>query len=77
MTPEQELAEMREQYEHATLEAHMLVKGMLYRRCNICKVRPVPHNALVFIWCDPCLDEFLQKQESLEEFVARKRTKNE
>lgn len=64
MTPEEELAEMRRQYQYATLESHILVDGVLYLRCARCKKRPVPHEWQHAMWCDPCLDERLADAKS-------------
>jgi hypothetical protein len=73
MTDAELLAEMREQYEYATLEDHMLADGMLRRRCGICRVNPVPANAVCVMWCDPCVEECLAGGETLDAFVIRKR----
>ncbi|HEV2375846.1 MAG TPA: hypothetical protein VGS19_27225 [Streptosporangiaceae bacterium] len=51
------LAEMRRQYEFATLETHMLVGGVLYLRCTRCRVRPVPKGWAFLSLCDECLDD--------------------
>jgi hypothetical protein len=72
MTEEEPLAEMRKQYEYATLEDYMLVDGVLHQRCRVCRVNPVPGNAGVVMWCDPCVDECLASGESPEAFMARK-----
>jgi hypothetical protein len=57
VTDEETLAEMRRQYQFATLEAHILVDGVLYLRCTRCKVRPVPHGWSFIQACDECLAE--------------------
>jgi hypothetical protein len=49
------LAEMRRQYEYATLETHLLIDGTVYLRCHRCKVRPVPNDFSFVEFCDPCL----------------------
>lgn len=73
MTDEEILAEMRKQYQYATLEHHILVGGVLYGRCMICKERPIPHTAIHVMWCELCIDECLTIGEGVEAFVARKR----
>lgn len=73
MTDEEMLAEMRKHYEYAMLEDYILVDGVLYGRCRICRVRPIPHTAVHVMWCDQCMDECEASSESLEDFVARKR----
>lgn len=74
MTNEETLAEMRKQYEDATLEDHILVNGVVYLRCHICKKNPVPHFACV-LWCENCIDEFLSNKdkEGISDFVVRKK----
>lgn len=57
MSDEELLADMRRQYEYATLESHMLVDGVLFLRCTRCRIRPVPKVHFMFELCDPCLDE--------------------
>lgn len=73
MTDEEMLAEMRKQYEHATLESHILVDGVLFVRCRICGKNPLPPNFGSVLWCDPCLDEHLEGNEDITTFVERKR----
>ena len=51
-----DLAEMRRQYPHATLDAHMLVDGEVRLRCGRCKSQPVPCCYWFVMWCDDCLD---------------------
>jgi hypothetical protein len=52
-----DLAEMRRQYRHATLETHMLDEnGEVRLRCARCKVRPVPKGWSFIQVCDPCLE---------------------
>lgn len=62
MSDETLLAEMRRQYEFATLESHLLVDGVLYLRCRRCKVRPVPHDWSFVQRCDECLEAGLNDQ---------------
>lgn len=79
MTDEELLAEYRKQYEHATIETHMLVDGKLYQRCHVCFKNPL----IVFgnvMWCDQCLDEYLSGNhkglDAMCEFIARKRAES-
>ena len=56
--PDDVLAEMRRQYEHATLESHMLDEnGEVRLRCGRCGIRPVPKGWSFIQACDPCLSE--------------------
>lgn len=73
MTDEELLAEMRKHYQYATLEDYILVDGVLYGRCGICRKRPIPHTAIHVMWCDECMNECEESNEGLEAFVARKR----
>jgi hypothetical protein len=68
------LAKMREHYQYATLVDYMLVDGELFRRCGICRCAPIPRNARNVMWCETCLEECSNSTESLDAFVARKRT---
>lgn len=72
MTPEEELAEMRRQYRYATLENNILVDGVIRMRCRICRKKPLPTNVASVLWCDSCIDEYLQSKERMEQFIERK-----
>jgi hypothetical protein len=73
MTDEELLAKMREQYQYATLESHILQDGVLYLRCHVCLVKPVPIYGSV-LWCDDCIDEFFEdKRGVMTDFIERKR----
>lgn len=77
MTDEEILAEMQRQYKYARLETHMLVGGVLYGRCGICGKNPIPHEAQHVMWCDPCIDECLDGNEDVTDFVKRKRNERQ
>lgn len=58
-----ELAEMRRQYQHATVAIHMLVDGVVRHRCLVCKSRPLPEDWSFMAWCDECLAELKRRTE--------------
>jgi putative AlgH/UPF0301 family transcriptional regulator len=67
------LSRMQEQDMFATLIDHMLINGILYRRCPVCRCGPIPRNAGSVLWCDDCIDDALSGTESLSDFINRKR----
>jgi hypothetical protein len=74
VTDEELLAEYRKQYEYAMLETHMLVDGILYQRCHICRKNPLIIFGCV-LWCDACINEHLNEkpEETVTQFITRKR----
>ena len=43
-----------------------------HRKCAICGINDVPIFPVV-IWCDQCINEYNEGNESLGEFIKRKR----
>jgi hypothetical protein len=64
---------MRTFYQYANLVDFMFFGNGVFRRCGLCRCRPVPRTAGSVLWCEPCVDEFLDGNLSLDEFVDGKR----